>query len=161
MHRKEAFAKWSAGHSSQQKSSDRVDCNSEIVGWQCTINQLPFNPHVFHLFEGVRRELRWPASLRLSTRSSGGESVQTRPLPTGTFHLLDFHYQSLSTPCTWVTLILCKTLSLPSYTTPRLRNCRNHEQVVGFGKSPSGMLRHTSAILNPPSPALLLPRELP
>ena len=88
-----------------------------------------------------------------------GRRIPNPPPPTNTSHLPEHLHQFLSSPCTWVTLLLCKTLSLLSYTTPRPRHCRNHEQVPGLEKSSGGMLRHTSTMLNPPGPATALRGE--
>jgi hypothetical protein len=89
----------------------------------------------------------------------GRRIPNTPPPTTTTFHLPEHLHQFLSTPCTWVTLLLCRTLSLLSYIPPRLRNCRNHEQVPGLGKSSGGMLRHTYTVLNAPRPAMALLRQ--
>lgn len=104
--------------------------------------------------------LRFKLLLQSRTLSKqAGRRIPNTPPPSTIFHLPDHLHQFLSTPCAWVTLLLCRTLNLLSYTPRRLRNCRNHEQVSGLGKSSGGMLRHIYTMLNASSPVVALSRE--
>lgn len=99
------------------------------------------------------------SSRRTLSTQARAENPKHNPPPSNNFQLPEHLHRSLSTPCTLVAFLLCKTSSLLSYTPPRLRNCRNHEQVPGLGKSSGGMLRHTSTVLTPLRPAIAFSRD--